>query len=234
LNPPDARSTPPGGRSVEGLRPRPRVRGWLAALPLALGLLLGAASPLHANLARYEQAVRKRPKDLRLRYLLGRKYAAAGEHRKAIAQFEAIQRTKRRVVPVVQFHLGLSYARNGNLTKAVLAWTRLLEEKPNNTKTMGYLGLALYKQGLASPNEELRQQLFQESLDWWRRILRLDPANLRARYFAGIEYFKLGRYEDSAKQWLIFLRVKKNHTGEIRDASKKGLLTKALEFIFNF
>lgn len=30
------------------------------------------------------------------------------------------------------------------------------------------------------------------------------------------------------------LRVEKKHTGEIRDASKKGVLTKALEFLFNF
>lgn len=30
------------------------------------------------------------------------------------------------------------------------------------------------------------------------------------------------------------LRVKKEHTGEIRNASQKGILTKALDFLFNF
>jgi len=30
------------------------------------------------------------------------------------------------------------------------------------------------------------------------------------------------------------LRVEKKHAGEIRNASKKGVLTKALEFLFNF
>lgn len=120
------------------------------------------------------------------------------------------------------FQLGLAHARLGDLTSAVLNWTPILDQKPNNTRTMGYLGMALYKQGLQSPTESLRERLFEESLDWWKRILKLDPSNQRARYFAGIEYFKLGRYEDAARQWLIFLRVNKNHPKVL------ALLTKSL------
>lgn len=202
-------------------RRRPPWREWTRVLG-ALWLLLMTALPVQANVARLQDMIRQRPKDLRLRYLLGRKYAQAGEHQRAAQEFQAILSLKKKAVPVVQFHLGLAFARAGNLTQAVLAWTRLLEEKPNNTRTMGYLGLALYRQGLASPNEELRRRLFEDSLDWWKRILRLDPSNLRARYFAGIEYFKLGRYEDAAKQWLIFLRVRKNHPKVL------GLVAKAL------
>jgi tetratricopeptide (TPR) repeat protein len=173
-----------------------------------------------ASLARLEHAVRKKPKDLRLRFLLGKKYSSSGKYKKAIRQYQKI--LQKRQLPTVLFQLGLAHARLGDLTAAVLNWTPILEQKPGNTKTMGYLGLALYKQGLQSPNEDLRERLFEESLDWWKRILKLDPSNLRARYFAGIEYFKLGRHEDAARQWLIFLRVKKNHPKVLT------LLTKAL------
>lgn len=185
---------------------------------LAMGLLLAVAAP--ANVARLERAVDQRPKDLRLRFLLGKEYSKQGKYPQAIRQYEDILRV--RALPTVMFQLGLAYARQGNLTAAVLNWTPILERKPNNTTTMGYMGLALYKQGLQSPTEELRQRLFEESLDWWKRILKLDPSNLRARYFSGLEYFKLNRFEDAARQWLIFLRVKKNHPKVL------ALLAKAL------
>ncbi len=173
-----------------------------------------------ASLSRIEQAVRKRPKDLRLRFLLGKTYASKGKLRQAARQYQAI--LKKKSLPTVMFQLGLTQARLGDLTGAVLNWTPILEKKPNNTRTMSYLGLALYKQGLQAPNEELRERLFQDSLAWWKRILKLNPSNLKARYFAGIEYFKLNRLEDAARQWLIFLRVKKNHPKVL------SLLSKAL------
>lgn len=188
------------------------------AMAAILGLLLGSGAL--ASLARYERAVKKRPEDLRLRFLLGKKYTQAGQLQKAARQYQAILREKS--IPTVMFQLGMVYAKMGDLTAAVLNWTPILERKPDNTRTMSYLGLALYRQGLQSPNEELRQRLFQESLDWWKRILKLEPGNLRARYFAGVEYFKLGRFEDAARQWLIFLRVKRNHPKVL------SLLAKAL------
>ncbi len=213
----DEPATQTGGsaRSRPGSRP-PGIALLLALL--VFGLLPGLVS---ASLVRLEQAVKDKPEDLRLRYLLGRRFAESGQHGRAVKEFEEVLRQRSRV-PVVLFHLGLAHARLGNLTQAVLSWTRILEEKPNNTKTMGYLGLALYRQGLGSPSEELRQRLFEESLDWWNRILRLEPTNLRARYFAGIELFKLGRYEDAARHWLIFLRVRRNHPKVL------GLVAKAL------
>lgn len=197
------------------------VRPWRIGLVLAglliLGLLPEAA---RASLSRLEEAVAKKPDDLRLRYLLGRRYAEAGDHRKALEEFRRVAAKKS--VPAVMFQLGLAYARVGDLTAAVLNWSQIQEAQPNNLKVLGYLGLATYKQGLMAPNEQLRERMFEESLDWWKRILKLDPANPRARYFSGIEYFKMGRYEDAARQWLIFLRVQKRHPKVL------ALLAKAL------
>lgn len=169
---------------------------------------------------RLQRAVQKRPRDIRLRFLLGKQFTKEGKHQQAIRQFQTILRSK--PAPTVMFQLGLTYARAGDLTNAVMNWMPILEQKPNNTKTMGYLGLALYKQGLSSPSDELRRRLFEESLDWWKRILKLDPSNKRARYFAGIEYFKLKRYEDAARQFLILIRINKNQPKVL------ALLVKAL------
>ena len=161
-----------------------------------------------ASIAKLQRAVRKRPKDIRLRFLLGKHYVKKGKVDKAIREFQNILRKK--PLPTVMFQLGLAHAKKGDLTNAVMNWMPILERKPNNTKTMGYLGLALYKQGLSSPSDELRARLFEESLDWWKRILKLDPSNKRARYFAGVEYFKLRRYEDAARQFLILLRIRRD------------------------
>ena len=153
--------------------------------------------------------VRKNPNDVRLQFLLGKAYSQQGNHLKAKKVFQEVLQRKK--APVVFLHLGLELAAMGNITGAILQWTSVIEQKPNNMTAMRLLARALHKQALQLSNERDQADLFEQSLGWWKRILHLDPGNLRARYFAGIECYKLGRYDEAAKHFLILLRVKKTN-----------------------
>ena len=185
-----------------------RLRG-LARLFLVVCSCLLVVSSLQANLGNLEKMVRKNPNDVRLQFLLGKAYSQQGKHLQAKKVFQEV--LQRRKAPVVFLHLGLELAAMGNITGAILQWTSVIEQKPNNMTAMRLLARALHKQALQLSNERDQADLFEQSLGWWKRILHLDPGNLRARYFAGIECYKLGKYDQAAKHFLILLRVKKTN-----------------------
>ncbi len=178
-------------------------------LLLVVCAFLFVVSSLHSSVSNLERMVRKNPRDIRLQFLLGKAYSQQGNHLKAKKVFQEI--LQQRKAPVIFLHLGLELAAMGNVTGAILQWTSVIEQKPNNKTAMRLLARALHKQALQMTNERDQADLFEQSLGWWKRILHLDPGNLRARYFAGIECYKLGRFGEAAKHFLILLRVKKTN-----------------------
>ena len=195
-----------------------RSNGILRRIFVFCALFLILLPILRANIANLRDMVRKNPNDIRLQFLLGKAYSQKGQHLKAKRIFQNILQRKR--APVVFLHLGLELASMGNITGAILQWTSVIEQKPNNMTTMRLLARALHKQALLLSDERDQADLFEQSLGWWKRILHLDPGNLRARYYAGIECYKLSRYEEAAKHWLILLRVKKNNRKTLKALGK--------------
>lgn len=165
-----------------------------------------------------ENLVEKNPNDIRLQFLLGKSYSQKGNHLKAKSIFQDI--LQQRKAPIVFLHLGLEFAAMGNLTGAILQWTSVIEQKPNNVPAMQFLARALHKHALQLDDPSDQQDLFEQSLGWWKRILHLDPGNIRGRYFAGIEAYKLKRYEAAAKHWLILLRQKNNNLKVLKCLAK--------------
>jgi len=168
-----------------------------------------------------ENMAKKNPRDIRLQFLLGKAYSQKGEHLKAKSVFQSILQQKK--APIVFLHLGLEFAAMGNLTGAILQWTSVIEKKPNSIPAMKFLARALHKHALNLQDPSDKTDLFEQSLGWWKRILHLNPGNLRARYYAGIECYQLGRFEAAAKHWLIVLR-QKNRNLKVMKCLAKTLL----------
>ena len=202
--------------------------------------VLSGASHLYGSIANLENMVEKNPRDVRLQFLLGKAYSQKGEHLKAKSIFQQVLAQKK--APIVFLHLGLEFAAMGNLTGAILQWTSVIEQKPNNVSAMKFLARALHKHALTLNDPSDQEDLFEQSLGWWKRILHLDPGNLRARYYAGIECYKLNKFEAASKHWLILLRQKNNNlkvlkclakalvkAGQLEKAQRVGLKMLRLE-----
>ncbi|MBI4868671.1 MAG: tetratricopeptide repeat protein [Candidatus Wallbacteria bacterium] len=176
----------------------------LAAFPGATAAFALSSQP-GPSLDQLKAQVDSNPANLKARFLLGRAYSARGRHADAVQQFQAILAV--RPVPAVMFQLGLELAKLGDLQSAVFQWDEIVKKyRPNNLTTLGYLGLALSKLAKSADDENRRFELHLSALDYFRRILRIDPGNARARVFAGLEYAKLGKVEQAVKYWLYALR----------------------------
>ncbi len=197
---------------------------WLLAAVLLAAVAVAPCAALTASALSIENLqarVEAEPNNVKARYLLGRAYAEKGRHADAVAQFQAVLAV--RPVPVVMFQLGVSLAKLGDLQKAVFQWDEIVKKyRPNNLTTLGYLGLALHKLATSADDESRRSELHMSALDYFKRILRIDPGNVKARLYAGAEYAKLGKLEQAAIQWLMAVRANP------RNIQAWVLLTKAL------
>ncbi|MBI3894093.1 MAG: tetratricopeptide repeat protein [Candidatus Wallbacteria bacterium] len=181
---------------------------------LAMALVAASATPRALatvtqpgrSLEDLRSQVDANPNDLKSRFLLGRAYSTKGRHADAVQQFQAILAVK--PVPAVMFQLGVELAKLGDLQSAVFQWDEIVKKyRPNNLTTLGYLGLALHKLATSADDENRRFELHMSALDYFKRILRIDPGNVQARVYAGLEYAKLEKYEPAVKQWLLALRA---------------------------
>ncbi|MBW7874536.1 MAG: tetratricopeptide repeat protein [Candidatus Cloacimonetes bacterium] len=126
-----------------------------------------------------EQRVNAYPNNLKLRYVLSRAYAQKGAsdprfYDKSISQLEEIMRTRQ--IAVVKFYLGLMYARKGDIDTAIYHWLTIVRSmKPNNMTTLRYLALAFE-----------RKKKHSESLEYWARILSLNPEDYKAHFHAAL------------------------------------------------
>jgi tetratricopeptide (TPR) repeat protein len=126
-----------------------------------------------------ERRVNAYPSNLKLRYILSRAYAQKGKedtryYRQSIDQLEEIMRVRQ--IPVVKFYLGLVHARIGDLDTAIYHWQTIVRSmKPNNLTTLRYLALAFE-----------RKKRHTESLEYWNRILKINPDDYKAHYHAAL------------------------------------------------
>ena len=132
------------------------------------------------------------PSNLKLRYVLSRAYAERGRQNpsyydKSIRQLEEIIRVKQ--IAVVKFYLGLMYARKGDLDRAIYHWVTVVRSlKPNNLTTLRYLALAYEKKGKHS-----------ESLDFWSKLLSINPEDYKAHYHKALVTLKNLAIEESLR-----------------------------------
>lgn len=174
------------------------------------GLCLG-------SIAQSMELVRQNPTSLKARFLLAKEYMKARQNQEAIPHLIWVIRQKR--APTVLFHLALAHAKLGQLDKAVPLWLEIVQNrdpkamrKPISVSTLTYLGLALHKQGSHTM-----------ALEWFQRVLDSDPANVKARLYGGVQYFRMAKakeeakapipeinelYGQAAREWLILLKAK--------------------------
>jgi tetratricopeptide (TPR) repeat protein len=194
------------------LLPAPR----LAVAPIVAGLLLLLAPPVAvssvaAAVAEIEARAAADPGNLRLRFQLARACVAAGDVSRGIALYNEI--LARRRAPSVMFHLGLAHARTGELEKSILLWLEILSSdnpqavsRPLSTMTMVYLASALHK-----------QKNHDQALVWWRRVLEVEPAHEKARLYAGAGLYRMGRFKEAAREWLLLMKSRPS-TASLRKA----------------
>ncbi len=190
-----------------------RVRCLLILL-LGISLVLGgvtssaeaAVTSRNMSIEALKSRVSQSPNDLKARYLLARKLAAKQRWAEAVGHYQAILAL--RPVPAVMFHLGIALAKLGDLQNAVFQWDAIIKKyRPNNLTTLGYLGLALHKLARSQENQSRQFELHRSSLEYFKRILRLEPGNMKARIYAGAEYMKLGRPKQAVDQWVRAVRA---------------------------
>ena len=186
-----------------------------------LWALLSVASQSPAfSVLELQAKVAAEPANLKAKFLLGKAYAASGEPRKSIEIYNEILRKKR--APSVMFQLALEYSKVDDLDAAIQLWLDILRDdgtqpiaRPLSTLTMQHLAMALHKRAS-----------YEFSLTWWRRALEVDPSNEKARLFSGVELYKLTRYKEAAREWLILLKSRPSP-----ESARKALYYLALDFV---
>jgi tetratricopeptide (TPR) repeat protein len=168
-----------------------------------------------------EKRLNAYPSNLKLRYVLSRAYAAKGRqdpryYRKSVKQLEEIMSVKQ--IPVVKFFLGLVHARQNDLDTAIYHWLTIARSmKPNNLTTLRYLALAYSK-----------KRKFSDSLKYWNKILKINPEDYKAHYFAGVTTLR----NRSLKEKLRIYNAAKHFAKVVKKYPKHVKSLKKLNFCF--
>lgn len=97
-----------------------------------------ARKVLEGEIAEYVERVAAYPTDLNMKFELGRRQAEAGEHEKAIEQFQVAQNAPG-LGNTVLSHLGASFLAMGWLDEAEGTYRRALEKHDNTTDELGQM-----------------------------------------------------------------------------------------------
>ncbi len=125
-------------------------------LLFTLPLLLGCAAGSNKS----EGNTQKEQKQLQAQLNLGERYLLQGKNRQAIKQFLSVKKSSPNI-PRLNFDLGLAYTALNDPDKAISAYRRALEEKPEYGEAWNNLGQVYLSQG----KMDKAQKAFEHALD---------------------------------------------------------------------
>ncbi|HOT28577.1 MAG TPA: tetratricopeptide repeat protein [Candidatus Ozemobacteraceae bacterium] len=168
---------------------------YLAAHPDAAWAKLRQAT-LYERMGRHEDALALvetylsgSPDDLRARLLRARCLQFAGRTDDALQALNELASENKATAQVFD-ETGLVYAKLGRFAEAGACWKRALSANPSYAPAMFNIGQLAMEQGKAD-----------EARDWFDKALAREPANLKFRYFAGLNLKQAGMEPEAKAVW---------------------------------
>jgi cytochrome c-type biogenesis protein CcmH len=93
--------------------------------------------------------------------------------------------------------VGWAYLENGRAAESAAAYRRAAELEPDNSENWSSLGESL---------QVASRTVVPEAADAFRRALKLDPRDPRARYFLAVQKDMSGDHEGAVDDWIAFLK----------------------------
>ncbi len=144
----------------------------------------------------YTEIAKNHPKDVSSRTQLGNYYARQKDYQKAVEYYkQAID-----IEPEnsnLLYNLAVSYVNLEQIDNAIVTYKKSLEYEPDNIEILFNMG-ALYF-------EQKTDTGYQEAIKLYRRILEIEPQNLKATKYLCYCYVNLEDYEnlaEYAKKWI--------------------------------
>ena len=220
----------------------------ISAVVLVLALLASISSPGWAqkevNLRQLQEAVRNKPNDPSLHYLLGVKYQNEGQDSKALAAYQKAVNLNPRYIEAL-LALGALQSAQGDQDGAIKALKKAVQLDPKNKEARIWLsvvygrqGLTLLEQGkaadaakilqLAAANNPMDTVAFNNlgvalatlgDLDLatqaFQKAIKADPANDGAHYNLGCAYLQMGDKTRALNQYAALTTLGSGYGGDL-------------------
>ena len=129
-----------------------------------------------AGVARYAALAQKEPNDVDALYGLGISYLMSGRSREAVSTFETALRLAPQDALILR-EVGISYFKAKEIDQAMTALRTALNTLPSDTTVLYYLAQGSQQQGD-----------WEQSVDFYRKVLELDPQRIDIYYDLGELY----------------------------------------------
>ncbi len=169
-----------------------------AGLTFCLLLSLGMAFD-HSTLLVRAESSRYRP-DTVLHMQQGIKFLRAKDLVKARAEFDTVVKMEPSI-PDAYNNIGLSYAYENNVNKAIQYYRKALDIEPLYVPALNNLGLVLYSTGKA-----------EEALYYWRLCLKIsNGSEPELHYYAANAMRDVGQKKEARENYLLAIKLLPNH-----------------------
>ena len=220
----------------------------ISAVVLVLALLASISSPGWAqkevNLRQLQEAVRNKPNDPSLHYLLGVKYQNEGQDSKALAAYQKAVNLNPRYIEAL-LALGALQSAQGDQDGAIKALKKAVQLDPKNKEARIWLsvvygrqGLTLLEQGKAADAAKILQLAAANNpmdtvalnnlgvalatlgdLDLatqaFQKAIKADPANDGAHYNLGCAYLQMGDKTRALNQYAALTTLGSGYGGDL-------------------
>ncbi|MEO8823858.1 MAG: tetratricopeptide repeat protein [Ginsengibacter sp.] len=139
-------------------------------------------------ISQYQKAVESEPTRSQWLYELGLLYYNRNEYKNSLKYFDLAADNGFNKTNDFYENYGFAQLYSGDTENGIKSLNIVLERKPNNKELLNNMARAMYD-----------TQKYKEALDYFTKILNLDPKDATTMYMAGLTFQKLGQKEKGQK-----------------------------------